>query len=86
MKGKTTSGFEFELQQEALEDYELLEALHQMDKGNFLAIPEVATRLLGEEQKNRLKEHLRGADGRVSLKKISHEIIDIFQSSQELKN
>lgn len=86
MKGKTTSGFEFELQQEALDDYELLEALYKIDKGELGVIPEVAKRLLGEEQNNRLKNHLRGENGRVSSAKFIAEIMDIFKVSKELKN
>ena len=34
MKGKTSSGFEYELDEAALDDYELLEDLCEMDAGN----------------------------------------------------
>ena len=34
MTGKTTSGFEYEIDEESLDDYELLEDLCEMDDGN----------------------------------------------------
>ncbi len=34
MTGKTTSGFEYEINEESLDDYELLEDLCEMDDGN----------------------------------------------------
>ena len=36
MKGKTSSGFEYELDEAALDDYELLEDLCEMDAGCLL--------------------------------------------------
>lgn len=35
MKGKTSSGFEYELDEAALDDYELLEDLCEMDEGDM---------------------------------------------------
>ena len=57
MKGKTSSGFEYELNEEALDDYELLEDLCEMDAGNMSKMSSVMNRLIGAEQKERLKEH-----------------------------
>ena len=34
MTGKTTSGFEYEIDGESLDDYELLEDLCELDNGN----------------------------------------------------
>ena len=35
MKGKTSSGFEYELDEAALDDYELLETLQDIDDGDY---------------------------------------------------
>ena len=43
MKGKTSSGFEYELNEEALDDYELLEDLCEMDAGNMAKMSSVMT-------------------------------------------
>ena len=86
MKGKTTSGFEYELDESALDDYELLEDLCELDEGNISKTISVLNRILGKEQKDRLKEHLRTENGRVPASKMMFEIGEIFNSVKEGKN
>ena len=86
MKGKTSSGFEYELDEAALDDYELLEDLCELDDGNSAKTTSVLNRLLGKEQKDRLKEHLRTESGRVPASKMMIEIGEIFNSVKEGKN
>ena len=86
MKGKTTSGFEYELDESALDDYELLEELCELDEGDTSKIISVLNRLLGNEQKERLKEHLRMENGRVPASKMMLEMGEIFNSVKEGKN
>lgn len=86
MKGKTTSGFEYELDETALDDYELLEELCELDEGDTSKTISVLNRLLGKEQKDRLKEHLRLKNGRVPASKMMHEMGEIFNSVKEGKN
>ena len=86
MKGKTTSGFEYELDESALDDYELLEDLCELDEGNASKTISVLNRLLGKEQKDRLKEHLRSKNGRVPASKMMNEMGEIFNSVKEGKN
>lgn len=86
MKGKTTSGFEYELDESALDDYELLEDLCELDEGNASKTISVFNRLLGKEQKDRLKEHLRSKNGRVPASKMMNEMGEIFNSVKEGKN
>lgn len=47
---------------------------------------EALNRLLGKEQKDRLKEHLRTENGRVPASKMMIEIGEIFNSVKEGKN
>ena len=84
--GKTSSGFEFSLQDEVLDDYELLEDLCEMDEGDMTKTISVLNRLLGTEQKERLKEHLRMENGRVPASKMMNEIGEIFRNVKEGKN
>ena len=84
--GKTKSGFDFKISEEQMDDYELLEGLVEIDKGNQTAIIDVISRLLGEEQKNKLKEHLRGANGRVTASGMITEITNIFEICNQGKN
>lgn len=84
--GKTRSGFEFELDDEVLDDYELLEILHKLDSGEYGLVTEMVGKLLGEEQKDLLKEHVRGEDGKVSAKRMMDEVAEIFRANDSLKN
>lgn len=84
--GKTSTGFEFELQDDVLDDYELLETLTAVDRGEYGRITEMVEQLLGKEQKEKLKEHIRNEHGRVSAAKMMDEVKEIFDGSKELKN
>lgn len=84
LKGKTKSGFEYEVADAAMNNYELVEVLAEVDT-NALLLPKLVNMLLGGEQKNRLLEHLRTEDGNVPIDAISAEIMEIFQSGK-LKN
>lgn len=86
IKGITTTGFEFELEDEVLDDYELLETLSEVDQGNYGLVPKMVSLLLGEEQKEALKNHIRANSKRVSAKKLLDEVTEIFQASNSLKN
>lgn len=79
MQGKTKSGFEFEVDKKRLDDYELLEDLVDMTDGKEGKIVSVINRLLGVEQKEKLKDHLRNQEGRVAASDMTREIMDIFQ-------
>lgn len=83
--GKTKSGFEYEIAKARLENYELIETLAEVDQ-NPLLLPKTVNLLLGKEQANKLKDHLRDDEGLVSTEKLSNEIMEIFQSQSETKN
>ena len=86
IKGKTESGFEYKIEEEALDDYELLEDLAALDGGEVGKVFAVADRFMGKEQHVALKEHIRGKNGRVSAKKMLNEITEIMKSNQTGKN
>lgn len=85
IKGKTESGFEFEVEEEVTDDYEFLELLCKVDNGEVNLIPKVADELLGIEQKKALMDHLR-ENGRVSAKKMGEAIGEIMTSFGQGKN
>lgn len=82
IKGVTKTGFAFSISQEALNDYELIEMLSELDE-NVLVLTKIVNRLLGTEQAKLLKDHIRNEDGVVKLELMSAEIEDIFSSSGE---
>lgn len=84
IKGITPSGFKFVIENEALDDWEVFEAISELDDKPQLII-KVAKMLLGSEQYSSLKEHCR-ENGRIKLTKMSEEINLILSSNQETKN
>lgn len=84
LKGKTSTGFNFSIPKDTLDNYELVEALGDIDT-NPLAITKVVNLLLGEEQKDKLKEHVRNEQGVVTSTALMGEIEDIFKTQSEVK-
>ena len=76
--GKTTSGFEFTIEDSTLDDWELLEVLADIDDGKTQKIGAAIKMLLGPEQADALKEHCRNEDGRVPTSAMMAEIGSIF--------
>lgn len=84
-KGTTSTGFKYELSKERLENYELIEAIAEVDT-NPLLLPKMVNLLLNKEQASALKEHIRDAEGFVSTEKMFSELMDIFRNKEETKN
>ena len=86
IKGKTESGFKFEISKDVINDYELVENLAQLDD-NPLILTTIVKQILGKDQANKLKDHVRNEDGMVQTDKMTKEITNIFQNSgKETKN
>ena len=86
MKGKTKTDFEWEVNPERLDSWDVLEQLSEMSDGNLLVAPKFLNSVLGPEGKKRLIEHCREEDGRVPTQKVLDEIFDIFNQVKEGKN
>lgn len=82
---KTKSEFEYELSPERLNNYELLEAISEIDEDPF-AITKVLKLLLGKDGTKKLKDHVRTKNGIVPVDKLTDEITEMFQSKIETKN
>ena len=88
VKGKTKTGFEFELDNELIDDYEVLEMYEDITETG-LGVRKLLIKLIGEDGYNRLKEHCRKKDGTISAKRIGHEMNDIMSTNvgdTEVKN
>lgn len=85
IKGKTKTGFQFKIEKSVLNDYELLELFAEVDE-NPLLVPKLVKMILGEEQKNKLIEHVRDENGKAAVDKIAIELESILTSSAETKN
>lgn len=86
ISGKTKSEFEFEMDDQSLNDMELIENLKAVDKGDITVLPEILNSLLGKEQKKKLYDHVRTEAGRVPMELVAAELNDIFKASKEIKN
>ncbi len=86
VRGITESGFEYELEDGVLDDYELLETLCAIDKGDYSNITTMVDTLLGTKQREALKAHLRAETGRVSAKAVLKEVMEIFRNTKQGKN
>ncbi len=86
---KTESGFEFKVLESSKDDYELVELLAEL-KDDATKLPEALRRLIGEEGRERLKEHCRDENGIVSARRMTKEMLDIMCTAKaedpEVKN
>lgn len=83
IKGQTKSGFNYHIDENILQDYELLEAIAETEK-NPIFITKVVRMLLGDDT-DKLKEHVRDENGHVSIEKMNVEITEIFEAQKKLK-
>lgn len=86
IKGKTSSGFNFEISKDVINDYELVENLGELED-NPLILGKIVRQILGKEQTSKLKDHIRNENGIVPTNKMTQEIIEIFKNAgEETKN
>ena len=78
IKGTTKSGFNFNIDDNALDDFELVEALAEVED-NPLAISKVVTHLFGKGKKE-LYQFIKDKKGYVSTAEISAIISEVFES------
>ena len=78
IRGKLSSGFEFHLDENIFDDFELVELYAKVAK-NPIWIGDLAERLLGAEQKKALVEYLRKEDGEVHT-------TDMFGALKEIED
>ena len=86
LTGTTSTGFNYEIPDEQLDNMELLDALADADAGKLLAISRVCDLLLGKEQKQRLYDHCRTEKGNVPTTAIRDEILSIIEGQNNGKN
>lgn len=81
---KTSSGFECDIDEEALDDFRLTIAIREA-QASQVAIVDVVRFILGEDGMNRLIAHLVETEGRPSHAAIDREITEIFAQLSESK-
>lgn len=84
-KGKLKCGFEYEIDEEVLDNMELLDAIADADE-NPINMSKVVRMLLGDEQRKKLYDWLRTEKGNVPIVAVSNAVVEIFASKQGAKN
>jgi len=81
---KISNGFEAEIQEDRLDDWEILEAIDELEERPERAV-KIAKLLLGPEDYKRLKECCK-EDGKVSMSSMIKALEEILNSNGETKN
>ena len=88
MQGKTSSGFKFEVNEDAVKSMEFIDLVSDMDEKPTM-IGKVIKFMLGEDQKEKLYKHVRGDKKYTPAKDVNkevEEIFDIINEAPETKN
>lgn len=84
ISGKTKSGFVYQIQKERVESYDFLEAVGEVDE-NPTKLPKALKMLFGNEQVEKLKDHLRTEEGFIPIQKMIEEFTEVM-NNPKLKN
>ena len=83
VSGKTKTGFEFSVDENAMNDMRLVDLLADKDIDPAFQVSGVLRYLLPGDQREKLYEHVKTETGRVPVEAISREITDIFAAVGE---
>lgn len=87
IKGTTKSGFEFTIDPEVFNDWEILETLYDIDEGNSQLAVKVARSVLGTDQLEGLKEHIKAENGgKATIEAMGDALQEIFEACDSSKN
>ena len=77
---KLTNGFEVEVDEKALDDWEVMEIVCELDGEKYMRMPDLFITLLGNEQYQALKKHLKehSESGRCTTTDMSAALAEIF--------
>lgn len=85
MKGITSSGFEYEINESDLDDMRILDMVVDIANGDLTLLSPLTRKVLGDEQRERLYKHLEEKEGRASIRRVSDEITEIFSKGNAEK-
>lgn len=80
---KLSNGFEIQIDEAALHDWDFVEAVCDVDRGNTTAMPAMFTAMLGEKQKKALVAHIRATTGTCTVEQMSDALVEIFNALKE---
>lgn len=84
IRGQTKSGFDFEIDEEVLDNWEILEVIDELEEKPNVIV-RLSKMLLEDEQYKNLKKHCT-VNGKVVMTAMVNEVTEILNSNQETKN
>ena len=79
---KLPDGYEVEIIQDNLDQWDMLDAVSQIMDGQVQYLPKLARLLLGDQGVKDLTNHLRDENGRLSSVQMSDTLMAIFQMAR----
>ena len=95
IKGTTSTGFEFEVNENRLNNMEFIDTLVELESidddnaGQALTcVSKLINCIFTKEQKKKLYDHVRAKDGTVPIEAVQNEVMEVihFDGNEELKN
>ena len=83
MKGKLKNGFSFDVDENALDNMELIDAMAEAQEENPAMFSKAVLLLLGKDQRKKLYDHIRDDNGRVSVEAVANSFVEIFEALGE---
>lgn len=83
MKIKTSEGLEINVNKDAFNDMEAIDVLTDLVDGNPLAISKVCNLIMSKDEKKKLYDFYRSADGKVHVEKFIDVLAEIMTSLGE---
>lgn len=80
---KIANGFDAQVDETALHDWDFVEAVCEMDQGNSTKLPQLFNAMLGEKQKRALVAHIRKTTGTCTVEQMSEALVEIFNGLKE---
>jgi hypothetical protein len=82
----TKDGFAVELDENALDNVDLLDAMAEMQDSNILSLGRAIRLLMGKANTKKLYDHCRTEDGRVPVEALSNAFGELVSSFSAGKN
>ena len=71
------------MDENALDNMELIDAMAEAQSDNPAMFSKAVVLLLGKDQRDRLYDHIRKDDGRVSIEEVTNAFVEIFETLGE---
>lgn len=87
VKGKTSTGFEYEIDKEIVDDWNFIERLARVEQGQSVSeMINVIVTLIGKDGYESLKKHCQADTGRIPIKRLMNEYYEIMGDNDFTKN